>query len=100
MTPCRVSPENPAKSIDTFGCSKARSTCGRRAIARAVRSRTNTPLPCRDTISPSSRSRRMACWTVILATPYRLASSLPDGSFSPGASFRVRIAARSAFATC
>ena len=31
MTPCRVSPENPAKSIETLGCSKARSMCGRSA---------------------------------------------------------------------
>ncbi len=44
ITPCRVSPEKPAKSIDTFGCSNACSTCGRSPIARVVRSRTKTPL--------------------------------------------------------
>jgi divalent metal cation (Fe/Co/Zn/Cd) transporter len=33
---------------------------GRSATAPAVRSPTNTPLPCRETIRPSSRSSRIA----------------------------------------
>ena len=39
-TPCNVLPEKPEKSMETFGCSKARSICGRSATARVVRSRT------------------------------------------------------------
>jgi len=44
-TPCSVSPEKPAKSIETCARSNAASTWGRRPTGRSVWARTNAPLP-------------------------------------------------------
>ncbi len=64
------------------------------------RSRTNEPRPCSVETSPSTRSSPIAVRTLLRETPYRRVNSVSDGNASPALSSPLRIAARSASATC
>lgn len=91
--PSSVSPVRPAKSMVTGARSKAFSMWGRRPTGWSACSRTYTPLPTRDTIRPSSRRIRRDCWMVMRATPYWVARSFCEGSFSRALNLCAMVAA-------